>query len=117
MTLLDATNVRVGITGGLYKAPVGSTAPTDATTALDAAFINLGYVSQEGYHLPMLNAVGIPEGVDDLTVRKSLLNDFGLEIGGGLGDFKGRAWRIGLMGHSATAGNVEKVVGALRELL
>lgn len=45
---LVAPNVRVGITGALYKAPLGSTAPTDATTALDAAFQNLGYVSDDG---------------------------------------------------------------------
>ena len=45
MTLLDPENVRIGITGALYKAPTGSTAATDAATALDAAFINLGYVS------------------------------------------------------------------------
>ena len=77
----------------------------------------LEYVSQEGYHLPMLNAVGIPEGVDDVTVRKGLLEEYGIEIGGGLGDFKGKAWRIGLMGHSATEENVDTVLGALKKLL
>ena len=79
--------------------------------------LGLGYVSQEGHHLPMLNAVGIPDGADDLTVRKALLDDFGIEIGGGLGDFKGRAWRIGLMGHSSTAENVDILLNALRKLL
>ena len=54
----------------------------------------------EGHQLPTLNCVRIPDGVDDLTVRKRLLNDFGIEIGGGLGPFKGKAWRIGLMGHA-----------------
>ena len=65
----------------------------------------------------MLNAVGIPEGIEDAVIRRKLLDDYGIEIGGGLGSFKGKAWRIGLMGHNATAENVEKVLSALRELL
>ncbi len=77
--------------------------------------LGLSYVSQEGHHLPMLNAVGIPEGVDDAAVRGKLLNDFGIEIGGGLGDFKGKAWRIGIMGHSATSENVNAVLDALKQ--
>ena len=43
----------------------------------------------------------IPAGCDDLAVRKRLLNEFGIEIGGGLGEFKGKAWRIGLMGDNS----------------
>jgi alanine-glyoxylate transaminase/serine-glyoxylate transaminase/serine-pyruvate transaminase len=79
--------------------------------------MGIEYASQEGKHLPMLNAVKIPDGVDDVTVRKQLLTDFGLEIGGGLGAFKGKAWRIGLMGHAASRRNVALVLAALRAVL
>ena len=79
--------------------------------------LGIEYVSQEGRHLPMLNAVKIPDGVDDMTVRRRLLNDYGIEIGGGLGAFKGKAWRIGLMGHASTKRNVMLVLAALREVL
>ncbi|MBT8451583.1 MAG: alanine--glyoxylate aminotransferase family protein [Deltaproteobacteria bacterium] len=67
--------------------------------------------------LPPLTLVRIPDGVDDRAVRAKLLADHGLEIGGGLGDFKGKAWRIGLMGASATPRHVELCLGALREAL
>ena len=67
--------------------------------------------------LPPLSLVRVPEGVDDGQVRAKLLTDHGLEIGGGLGDFKGRAWRIGLMGASATPRHVELCLGALEEAL
>jgi alanine-glyoxylate transaminase/serine-glyoxylate transaminase/serine-pyruvate transaminase len=81
------------------------------------AGLGIGYVSQPGYELPMLNAVAIPEGVDDLAVRKRLLSEFGIEIGGGLGKFKGKAWRIGLMGSACTAANVTLLLGALGQCL
>lgn len=71
----------------------------------------------EPSRLPPLTLVRIPEGVDDRNVRAKLLADHGLEIGGGLGDFKGKAWRIGLMGASATARHVELCLGALEEAL
>ena len=61
----------------------------------------------------MLNAVRIPEEVDDITVRKVLLNQYGIEIGGGLGQFAGRVWRIGLMGHSCRRKNVLLLLAAL----
>ncbi len=87
--------------------------------ALKAGLAALGieYLPQEGYRLPMLNAVGIPNGVEDAKVRKRLLNDFGIEIGGGLGKFKGKAWRIGLMGYSCTERNVLLFLAALEEIL
>jgi alanine-glyoxylate transaminase / serine-glyoxylate transaminase / serine-pyruvate transaminase len=81
------------------------------------AAIGVRYAAQEGHQLPMLNAVRIPEGVDDVAVRGALLNRFGIEIGGGLGDFKGRGWRIGLMGHGSRMGNVLLVLSALEQLL
>jgi alanine-glyoxylate transaminase/serine-glyoxylate transaminase/serine-pyruvate transaminase len=67
--------------------------------------------------LPTLNAVKIPDGVDDGAVRKRLLEDYGIEIGGGLGVFKGKVWRIGLMGTSASRRNVTTLLGALKEIL
>ena len=71
----------------------------------------------EGHRLPQLTCVKIPEGIDDLTVRRRLLNEWGIEIGGGLGPFKGLAWRIGLMGHSSQAKNVTLVLSALETCL
>jgi alanine-glyoxylate transaminase/serine-glyoxylate transaminase/serine-pyruvate transaminase len=71
----------------------------------------------ESVRLPPLSLVKIPEGVDDREVRAQLLAERGLEIGGGLGDFKGKAWRIGLMGASATPRHVELCLGALEEAL
>jgi alanine-glyoxylate transaminase/serine-glyoxylate transaminase/serine-pyruvate transaminase len=79
--------------------------------------LGLQYSAAEGHQLPQLNAVKIPAGVDDLTVRKKLLNEFGIEIGGGLGDFKGKVWRIGLMGHGSRANNVLVVLAALEQCL
>jgi alanine-glyoxylate transaminase/serine-glyoxylate transaminase/serine-pyruvate transaminase len=79
--------------------------------------MGITYVSQEGFGLPMLNAVKIPDGVDDAGVRRRLLNDHNIEIGGGLGAFKGKAWRIGLMGHGSSEANVKRVLGALKTLL
>lgn len=78
------------------------------------ATLGIGFVSQEGHRLAMLNAVAIPAGVDDAAVRKALLDRHGIEIGGGLGELKGKAWRIGLMGHGATRESVDRVVAALR---
>jgi alanine-glyoxylate transaminase/serine-glyoxylate transaminase/serine-pyruvate transaminase len=71
----------------------------------------------EGYRLPTLNSVLIPDGVDDLAVRKQLLTEYGIEIGGGLGPLKGKIWRIGTMGESATPRNVTLLLGALRNIL
>lgn len=87
--------------------------------ALKAGLAALGieYTAQEGHQLPMLNAVRIPDGVDDGAIRGGLLNRFGIEIGGGLGAFKGKVWRIGLMGHAARQSNVLLLLSALEQLL
>ncbi len=69
------------------------------------------------WRLPSLNAVSIPDGVDDLALRRALLRDWNIEIGGGLGPLKGRIWRVGLMGHGATAENVVLLLTALGSLL
>jgi len=76
--------------------------------------LGLAFVSQDGFRLPMLNAIAAPDGVDEAAVRKRLLDRHAIEIGGGLGAFKGKAWRIGLMGHGATADSVDRVAAALR---
>jgi alanine-glyoxylate transaminase/serine-glyoxylate transaminase/serine-pyruvate transaminase len=81
------------------------------------AAISIGFTAQEGHQLPMLNAVRIPAGVDDAAVRRGLLERFGIEIGAGLGEFKGKVWRIGLMGHSSRKKNVLALLAALEELL
>ncbi|MHA1764166.1 MAG: alanine--glyoxylate aminotransferase family protein, partial [Promethearchaeota archaeon] len=67
--------------------------------------------------LPMLNAVKIPEGVDDMKVRSTLLKEHKIEIGGGLGPLKGKVWRIGLMGHTARPENVDRLLNALKNIL
>ena len=87
--------------------------------ALKAGLTALGieYAAQEGYQLPMLNAVRIPAGIDDMRVRGDLLHRFGIEIGGGLGAFKGKVWRIGLMGYGARSANVVYVLASLEQLL
>ena len=87
--------------------------------ALKAGLAALGieYTAQKGHQLPMLNAVRIPQGVDDAVVRRQLLERFGIEIGGGLGTFKGKVWRIGLMGHGSRQSNVLLLLSALELLL
>jgi alanine-glyoxylate transaminase/serine-glyoxylate transaminase/serine-pyruvate transaminase len=71
----------------------------------------------EAERLPMLNTIKIPDGVEDAKVRKALLKDFGLEIGGGLGDLAGKVWRVGLMGHAARPRNVFLFLSALETIL
>ncbi|MHA6796054.1 pyridoxal-phosphate-dependent aminotransferase family protein [Pseudonocardia bannensis] len=88
-------------------------------TMLQEALPELGFslVAAEGVRLPQLTAAVLPGGLDDGVARKRLLAEFGIEVGGGLGDFAGRAWRIGLMGHAATERSVVTLLGAVRELL
>lgn len=75
--------------------------------------LGLSYVVDEAYRLPQLNAVTIPEGIEDAAVRSKLLADYNLEIGGGLGDLAGKVWRIGLMGHASKRDNVNLCLNAL----
>lgn len=79
--------------------------------------LGVSFVVDEPYRLPQLNAVYIPEGVDDGAVRSRLLNEFNLEIGAGLGALAGKAWRIGLMGYGARNENVALCLKALQEIL
>ncbi len=73
--------------------------------------------AQEGHRLPMLNSVYLPAGVEDGSVRRRLLDDHDIEIGGGLGEVAGRIWRVGLMGESCRRANVLRLLDALDELL
>lgn len=69
------------------------------------------------YRLPMLNAVKIPEGVEEAAARSALRTRHKIEIGAGLGPLAGKIWRIGVMGHTAREENVERLLSALREVL
>lgn len=79
--------------------------------------IGLKFFVKEAERLPDLNTVVIPQGVDDAAVRSRLLNEFGLEIGGGLGPMAGKIWRIGLMGYASNPKNVLYCVSALQRVL
>jgi alanine-glyoxylate transaminase / serine-glyoxylate transaminase / serine-pyruvate transaminase len=79
--------------------------------------MGLSLATVPGHRLPQLSCVRIPDGIDDLTVRRRLLTDWGIEVGGGLGPFKGQAWRIGLMGHTSRRSNVTLVLSALETCL
>jgi alanine-glyoxylate transaminase / serine-glyoxylate transaminase / serine-pyruvate transaminase len=79
--------------------------------------LGLEYAVAPGIQLPMLNAVKIPAGVDDLKIRQQLLQEFGIEIGGGLGPMKGKTWRIGLMGETSSPRNVLLLLAALKRCL
>ncbi len=71
----------------------------------------------EAIRAPMINAVKIPDGVDDAKVRRRLYDDFNIEIGAGLGPLKGKIWRVGLMGHGARVQSVEILSKALKQLI
>ena len=79
--------------------------------------LGLPLLAEEGHRLPQLTTVGLPEGVDEADWRRQLLRRHGIEVGGGLGDLAGRAWRIGLMGHSCSERNVRLVLAAIEQLL
>ena len=79
--------------------------------------MGLLFVVNKADRLPQLNAVTIPEGVDDAKVRSRLLKEYNLEIGAGLGALAGKVWRIGLMGHSSRAENILLCIGALESVL
>lgn len=68
------------------------------------------------HRLPMLTCVTVPPHIDEMAVRTELLENFGIEIGGGLGPLKGKVWRIGLMGESCTEANVLTLLNALEEI-
>lgn len=73
--------------------------------------------AEEGHRLPELTTVKVPAGADDAAVRRELLERYSIEIGGGVGAFAGKVWRIGLMGHGARPRNVTLLLGALAEVV
>lgn len=79
--------------------------------------MGLELLAQEGHRAPMLTTVAVPDGIDERAIRNHLLQQYGIEIAGGLGEFKGRAWRIGLMGYSCNWTNVVLILAALGSAL
>jgi alanine-glyoxylate transaminase/serine-glyoxylate transaminase/serine-pyruvate transaminase len=76
------------------------------------------YASAPNHSLPMLNLITIPKHVqDEAAVRKRLLDEFNLEIGGGLGKLAGKCWRIGIMGHGAREENVDFILDATAKVI
>lgn len=79
--------------------------------------MGLNMLVDEEYRLPSLNTILVPAGKDDMAVRSTLLKDFNIEIGGGLGELKGKIWRVGLMGINSTEETVRKFAKALKKSL
>lgn len=79
--------------------------------------LGFALLAEDGHRLPQLTSCWLPEGLDDAGARRALLDRFGIEVGGGLGDFAGKAWRIGLMGHTARERSVITLLGALAEIV
>jgi alanine-glyoxylate transaminase/serine-glyoxylate transaminase/serine-pyruvate transaminase len=79
--------------------------------------MGLKYLVKEENQLPQMNAVLCPEGVNEAEVRKTLLNEFSIEIGAGLGPLAGKIWRFGLMGYSCRPDNVMLCLSALGSVL
>ncbi len=138
-------NLVMGYWGGNAKRTYHHTAPVNALYALHESLVilkeeglerawqrhayhhyalkmgleamGLDFVVPKSERLPQLNAIAIPEGVEDAAVRKMLLEDYSLEIGAGLGVMAGKVWRIGLMGYACRKDNVLKCLAALDEVL
>jgi alanine-glyoxylate transaminase/serine-glyoxylate transaminase/serine-pyruvate transaminase len=79
--------------------------------------LGLQLFAEEGHRLPELTTVMVPDGADDASVRARLLDYYGIEIGGGVGAYAGKVWRIGCMGHTARPANVALLLVALGEVL
>jgi alanine-glyoxylate transaminase/serine-glyoxylate transaminase/serine-pyruvate transaminase len=86
---------------------------------LQRELTDLGFelLAAKGFRLPQLTAAALPDGVDERAARKRLLDEFGIEVGGGLGAFAGRAWRIGLMGESCRKDKLDRLLGAIRTVI
>ena len=79
--------------------------------------LGINYLVEKSSRLPQLNSVFIPEGVNDAEVRNTLLNDYNMEIGAGLGSLAGKIWRIGLMGYTSRKENIELCLSALKKTI
>jgi alanine-glyoxylate transaminase/serine-glyoxylate transaminase/serine-pyruvate transaminase len=82
-----------------------------------AEAMGLSFIVDVASRLPQLNAIAVPEGVDEAAVRRTLLQRYDLEIGAGLGDLAGKVWRVGLMGQSATVAHVTMFLSAMEDIL
>src|SRR5207245_9630281 len=107
---------RVLVLGG--GGPPRSSRPSRKIAALMAGLASLGCApqAQAGHRLPTLNCLRVPAGVDEAVVRKTLLAEYGIEIGGGLGPLAGLVWRIGLMGESSRHEHVVTLLSALEKI-
>jgi alanine-glyoxylate transaminase/serine-glyoxylate transaminase/serine-pyruvate transaminase len=87
--------------------------------ALQEGLEKLGFslFAAEGHRLPELTTVWLPDGVEDAPTRRALLDRYGIEVGGGVGQFAGKVWRVGCMGHTARRRNVTLLLAALADLL
>ncbi len=92
-------------------------ARTSAALRAGVEALGLEVLADPQYRLNPLTAALIPEGVDEAVVRRQLIKDYNIEIGGGLGDLQGKVWRIGLMGESARESNVFAFLSALERIL
>jgi len=79
--------------------------------------MGLDFYVEEEYRLPQLNAVKVPQGVDEAAVRSFLLNEYNLEIGAGLGTLAGKIWRIGLMGASCSDQHIDLCLEGMKAAL
>ena len=79
--------------------------------------LGLHLLVPEPLRLPTLTTVRIPEGVDGKAFSRHLLDQFGIEVGGGLGVLAGKVWRIGLMGYNSTPANVDRLLNLLESEL
>jgi len=79
--------------------------------------MGLDILTQPGFELPVLTAISLREGIDEMAMRNGLLEEYSIEVGGGFGALKGRLIRIGLMGYNSRRKNVDTVLSALEHVL
>ncbi len=79
--------------------------------------MGLDILTQPGYELPVLTAISLHDGIDEMAIRNALLDEYNIEIGGGFGTLKGRLIRIGLMSYNSSRKNVDTVLAALEHVL
>jgi (S)-ureidoglycine-glyoxylate aminotransferase len=69
------------------------------------------------HKMPVVTLIKVPEGVDEASVRNTMIHEFGIEIAGAFGPLQGKVWRIGTMGYSCRKNNILRVLGALEATL
>ena len=116
MILALRQGLRLALSEGLTERFARHTANAAALVAgLEA--LGLECVVPQEHRLAQITVVRIPDGIDDMHVRQRLLRGYGIEIGGGLGEFAGKMWRVGLMGESSKAEYVLALLSALETVL